>query len=216
MIKGEDRGPGDSGPVNHHFYLGQSMRGTFKPGDWLQIEKIAWGEINRGDIVVFKPRTQGVESTIVHRVISRTDSGLITRGDANPLPDVHPVTEAECLGRVIVFERGGRRSIVRNGPGGVLHARRIRAKKILIRLLFRPFRPLFSHMREHGWLDMLFSGSILEVHFDTPDGPLVKFIRNGKTIGTWWPKKKQLICGRIGRLLLWARVRAVAKRKSAG
>lgn len=204
----------NSGSADHHFYLGQSMNGTFKPGDWLQLERTEWEMLGRGDVVVFKCRSQENESIVVHRVISRTINALITQGDANPEPDAHPVAETEFLGRVIAFERGGRRRIVRNGMMGVFHARRLGAGRIFLRTLCRPLRQLFKYVRDRDWLGALFYESIREVHFSTPDGPLVKFVRKGKTIGTWWPEKKQLLCGRMGRMLLWARVRSGMKGKT--
>jgi signal peptidase I len=207
-------GPDDPRSAGPHFYLGESMKGTFRPGDWLRIERTDWGEIACGDVVVFKCQSQGEESIVVHRVISRTILALVTRGDANPEPDAHPVAEPECLGRVVAFERGGRRRIVRKGKMGLLHARRVRAGRVLLRILFRPFRPFFRHARERDWIGALFHESIQEVHFITPRGPLVKFIRRGKTVGTWRPDEKQLLCGRIGRMLLWARVHAGVKGKS--
>lgn len=206
MISCREQDANDLGLPGHLFYLGQSMKGTFKPGDWLQIEKAAWNAIDRGDVIVFKPQAQENSSTIVHRVMSRSCRGMITRGDANPEPDVHPVVEAECLGRAVAFERAGRRRIVRNGIRGRIHVRRLRAGRILLRSSARPFRLFFKLVREHGWLTFLFSTSIQEVHFKTPDGLLVKFIRKGKTVGTWWPAKNQLICGRMGRMLLWSRI----------
>lgn len=205
----------DLGLHGHHFYLGQSMNGTFKPGDWLQIEETAWNAIRRGDVIVFKPQAQESSSTIVHRVMSRSCRGLVTRGDANPEPDIHPVAEIECMGRVVAFERAGRKRTVRNGMRGRIHVWRLRAGRILLRSLTRPFRLFFKLVREHGWLASLYSESIQEVHFNTPDGLLVKFILKGKAVGTWWPAKNQLLCGRIGRLMLWARVHTGVKKLAA-
>lgn len=82
---------------------GASMLPTIWPGDVLTIGAAPMAAIRNGDVVLVA-RDSG---WCAHRVLSRTATTLITRGDALATTDP-PATDAELLGRVISVERHGR------------------------------------------------------------------------------------------------------------
>ena len=62
-------------------YRGPSMRPTFRPGQVLYVRPQAL-DIAPGDVIVFPDQKSG-DFQVVHRVISTTADGLVTRGDNN-------------------------------------------------------------------------------------------------------------------------------------
>ncbi len=72
------------------------------PGDMLHVRHCAMHEPQPGDIVLFLRHRR----LIAHRVVSRSDSQLLTRGDGLPAAD-SPVTRRELLGRVVAVTRRG-------------------------------------------------------------------------------------------------------------
>ena len=84
---------------------GWSMLPTVMPGDTLTIERISGDAVCRGDIVLFG-RDQRL---FVHRVVRASQpraEGIMTRGDAMPVPDP-PLPERDLLGRVSSISRNG-------------------------------------------------------------------------------------------------------------
>jgi len=66
---------------------GTSMLPTLEGGDLVVIQSAAISQIHVGDIIVYgAPCSAGGES-VVHRVVSNTSDGLITKGDNNPGTD---------------------------------------------------------------------------------------------------------------------------------
>ncbi len=76
-----------------------SMEPALQPGDLIPVLPL-WGrEPQPGQIVVF--RTEQDQTWIVHRIVGGgPEEGFITRGDANPLPDPHPVFPRDIFGVV--------------------------------------------------------------------------------------------------------------------
>ena len=83
---------------------GSSMLPSIRPGDTLLVERAKRETISTGDIILFGRDRR----LFAHRVIKcLDDSRLLTRGDANAVPDAL-VNQEELLGRVSYIVRDGR------------------------------------------------------------------------------------------------------------
>jgi hypothetical protein len=83
--------------------MGTSMLPSIWPGDVLSIEHKAGGEIVLGDIVLVARDGR----FFVHRLMGKSESGWITRGDSLPQDD-EPVAEDQVLGLVSLIHRRSR------------------------------------------------------------------------------------------------------------
>jgi signal peptidase I len=91
---------------------GGSMLPTLRPGDILEIQRVADKDLSLGDIVVFARGNR----LVVHRVMEmkreKNEVTVITRGDRSPKADA-PISSGEVLGKVKVIQRGTRNVIPR-------------------------------------------------------------------------------------------------------
>ena len=71
-----------------------SMSGTIEIGDGIIVRLIS--EIKENDIIVYKK----ADNLITHRLIKIEEDRLITKGDANNVPD-EPITKDMIIGKVI-------------------------------------------------------------------------------------------------------------------
>ncbi len=84
---------------------GGSMEPALKRGDVVVYRKGAGQRPDAGDLVVLG----GVGHRYVHRVVTVSRGGMIvTRGDANPIPDLEPTATAAIQGRVVAVLPSGR------------------------------------------------------------------------------------------------------------
>lgn len=116
-------------------YTSTSMLMVFEPGDLLETDdNVPFQEIKPGDIIVFPSKSKaGVN--IVHRVISRTEDGLVTMGDNNPGRDAYDVTPEQWIRLVTArIDRNGRRFTVSRGVAGMRQFRLHRCRYKLLRL----------------------------------------------------------------------------------
>lgn len=104
---------------------GTSMLPALRPGDVVELRSCGSTPAGPGEIVMFR-RDGGL---VVHRVLRRFDTCLVTQGDSLAAPDA-PVAHAEVLGRVVGLSRGGRSE--RAG-------RSLRPARRITRWLFRRF-----------------------------------------------------------------------------
>lgn len=172
---------------NSLFYSGHSMDGTFKKHDQIQVEKTRINKIRIGDITIFKNLLEtGKEVYYVHRVVTFMEKNIITRGDNNPKNDKDPVTEKNLIGKATHYERKRKIHKVWNGRLGMLRARvlhgRLHFIKALKFFLKRPYRIL----KKTGIVTKLWRPEIETIHFETQDGPLVKYVHKGRTVASCW------------------------------
>ena len=81
-----------------------SMVPTFDANAFIVTEPVDLGRVRAGDIVV---RTDGADGRlIVHRVMTVTKTGLVTRGDANHSDDPGFVDQGKLYGRVVAVIYG--------------------------------------------------------------------------------------------------------------
>lgn len=65
-----------------------SMEPTLEPGDgFVAIPTALDGDIDEGDVIVFRAEVLQGGGLTTHRVVGETERGYITRGDANPFTD---------------------------------------------------------------------------------------------------------------------------------
>lgn len=75
-------------PILLSFVETGSMEPTLEPGDgFVAIPTELSGEIERGDVIVFRAEEIQGGGLTTHRVVEATDRGYVTRGDANPFTD---------------------------------------------------------------------------------------------------------------------------------
>lgn len=178
------------------FYRGNSMRGTFRFGDCLEIESADFAEIRRGDIVIYHEAgpLQTPAADLVHRIVSKKPGGLVARGDNNLLQDSVLVSRDNLVGRVHSFIRNGKRLRVQGGRRGLFYAsilhRLITARK-WIRILGGS---LYRGIRLTGLIRRVWHPDIAVIRFMTEKGPLLKYIHNGRTVAWWWIQKNRFDC----------------------
>lgn len=182
------------------YYRGRSMAGTFCPGDSLIVAPALLDSLRPGDVVVVQGPNQQANNTdrLVHRVITATPGGLITRGDNNPCPDATPVTAVNLLGQVTHVQRNGKVYRVRGGRIGLLRARLLRvwrrtwrrAWRLIVQIGRWPYRRL----RQSGLAARLWKPSITQISLMTKDGPVIKYVFGRWTVARWWPQNNRFEC----------------------
>jgi hypothetical protein len=169
------------------FYSGRSMSGTFRESEKLEIIKTKFIKIKPGDVVVFINTKKGEKvQHCLHRVASLVDKGWITRGDNNPRKDEVPVTEENLVGKVTHYERNGKIHKVWNGRLGMLRARVLHGRLHIIRTAKFFLRKPYRWLKRSGIVAKLWQPEIETIHFQTQDGPMVKYIHKGKTVASCW------------------------------
>jgi signal peptidase len=93
-----------------------SMLPTVRPGDVLVVDPVA-GRVRVGQIVLLTDPSMP-SGRVAHRVTSvQPDGGFVTKGDANPTPDVAERTPADVVGTVrLVVPAAGRLAMLRHRP----------------------------------------------------------------------------------------------------
>ncbi len=180
---------------NVRLYRGQSMAGTFRPGDYLTLEPVAMTDIRLGDIVAYRGSHHDDDAeTLVHRVVGIVPGALVVRGDSNPCPDAALVTADNLMGRVTHVERCGRRWPVHGGWLGLLRARILHVRYPMRRLVGLLGRWPYRWLRRSGLVSRLWRPSVLKVNLVTEEGPLVKYVCSGRTVACWWPERDRFEC----------------------
>jgi signal peptidase len=90
-------------PVLLSFVTSGSMAPTIDEGDgFVAVPDQVAGDIEEGDVVVFRAEELNGGGLTTHRVVDKTEEGYITRGDANAFTDQDsgepPVTEDQIVG----------------------------------------------------------------------------------------------------------------------
>lgn len=169
------------------FYSGQSMSKTFREGDLLLKEKTSFPKIEPGDIIILnKPFPEIQRGKWVHRVIFKKDNFLITRGDNNPKNDDEPVSEESLIGRVTHYERNGKIHKVWNGRLGLMRAKVLHGRLLLIRVAKFFLRKPYRLAKKTGIVAKLWRPKIEKSYFETQDGPLLKYTHKGITVASCW------------------------------
>ncbi|MFB6073159.1 MAG: signal peptidase I [Halobacterium sp.] len=96
-------------PVLFGYVETGSMEPTLEPGDgFVAVPTAIDGEIEEGDVIVFRAEEVGGGGLTTHRVVDVTERGYITRGDANPFPDQAsgepPVKDAQVVAKALQID----------------------------------------------------------------------------------------------------------------
>lgn len=170
-------------------YRGPSMRPTFRPGQALYVRPQAL-DIAPGDVIVFPDQKSG-DFQVVHRVISATADGLVTRGDNNLRSDATLVQPDKVIGKVEKSNFQGKIRPVAGGWSGLFRARillmTIKAKRFLRWGLSKPYKWL----RQSGIAAKIWRPEIGKIRYETQDGTLVKYVHKGKTVATHWTQNNR-------------------------
>jgi len=83
-----------------------SMEPTMEPGDgFVSVPAPLAGDVEEGDVVVFRAEELQGGGLTTHRVVGETDRGFVTRGDANPFTDQDgeepPVKDAQIVAHAL-------------------------------------------------------------------------------------------------------------------
>jgi len=81
---------------------GGSMSPFIRNGDVVEVVPLK-GKINFGDIIFYH---SSYGNSIIHRVIQRGKTSIITKGDSVPSSD-QPIFSKQALGRVVAVEKNG-------------------------------------------------------------------------------------------------------------
>ena len=128
-------------PYEAH-YTGDSMRGTFVPGETLILAETAFDTLQTGDVVAIFNRSP----YYVHRIVEKNEGEAVTMGDNNGCPDPLKLTRDSRFR--LVTQARGLDGIIRQIPGGkagIAQFRRQQRRWKLRRfasMLIHPFRPL--------------------------------------------------------------------------
>jgi signal peptidase len=93
-------------PMGISFVETGSMEPQLQPGDgFIAIPAAVAGPVEPGDVVVFDAVNLNDGGLVTHRVVGETESGYITRGDANPVTDQDgsepPVQEGQIRAKAL-------------------------------------------------------------------------------------------------------------------
>jgi signal peptidase I len=169
------------------FYYGKSMSPSFKEGDYLIFQATQITKISIGDVIFFPHLiSKDTQKHCVHRVFQKFDQNLITRGDNNTKNDKEPVSAKNLIGRVTHYERNGKIHKVWNGRMGMLRARFLHGRLHVIRAAKFVLRKPYRLIKRTGIVAWLWRPEIETIHFQTQDGPLVKYIHKGRTVASCW------------------------------
>jgi signal peptidase len=97
-------------PVGLGYVRTGSMEPTMQPGDgFVAIPSDVAGDVEPGDVIVFRAEELHGGGLTTHRVVRETDRGYVTRGDANPFTDQSneepPVKDAQIV--AVAWQVGG-------------------------------------------------------------------------------------------------------------
>jgi signal peptidase I len=181
----------EKGLTHCFIYRGPSMTPTFQNGDFLYLCSVA-PRLLRGDVIVFTDLNK--KGFIVHRIISTSLEGLITRGDQNRLYDSSPITLDQIVGKVELVESRLRIKPVANGLLGLWLARIWHTVFWLERLFRRMFWKPYQLVRKSGLVSFIWRPNIIKMQVQKADGSQVKYIYKQRTVATWDPTFQRFDC----------------------
>lgn len=71
-----------------------SMQPALKLGDYVVVKKTAFSQLKTGEIITFAAN----DTIVTHRITEKTAAGCVTKGDANTIADLQPVTSDSYIG----------------------------------------------------------------------------------------------------------------------
>lgn len=87
--------------VSSFLVSGSSMFPALRDNDLIWYVETSVQNVDVGDIIIFYQTTRPGSPLVAHRVYEKTQTGVLTQGDAADLPDQLNVTDNELVGLVI-------------------------------------------------------------------------------------------------------------------
>ena len=171
------------------------MKGTFRSGDLLSIQKVQIKDLSKGDIIVFNNIQKNLEENfIVHRIIHLVNENITTKGDNNKEPDILPVTKVNFIGRVENFERKGIQFRVRDGLDGLWLARSQYFFRRILILIYTTISRITILRNIMRYFLRIYYKSINEIRLLSPKGIITKWVYKQKVIARKGPEKNYFYC----------------------
>jgi len=180
----------------NRFYRGNSMHGTFQPGDYLIIIQVPLDQVRIGDIVVFCDlhADDDDNSYFVHRIMQSRADGFVTRGDNNSNYDSGYLTKDNYFGKVIYVSRKNKKRTVADGPLGFLRAHFLYTSHKCWEDLYRLIGGSYNYLRKIKLLPYFWRPTFNRLLLQSSDGMLVKYLIKGRTVANWWPQQNRYTC----------------------
>lgn len=172
-------------------YRGPSMFPTFQNGDFLYLHS-PLQKLYSGDVIVFTVLDKA--DYVVHRVVSVSDQGVITRGDHNRQPDAFLVPLKQIIGRVEFVENKHGIRRVANGILGLELARIWWLILGLDRLSRRLFWMPYNFIRARRIASVFWRPKILKVWVQSERGQQIKYLYKNRTVAVWNPSCRRFDC----------------------
>lgn len=181
-----------TGKPDHIFaYRGGSMSGTFRDGDCLSVISIPFSQLVQGDVVAYRQ----ADKTICHRIIKKTQSGWITQGDGNRLPDALPLQEGNFIGRVMTYERKSTCRPTLGGQAGLKQARLLHAHAHFFCMARSLLTPPYRLLRALRLVSLFWHPQVLRLKLGNSDNSLcIKYIFKGRTVACYFPSELRWSC----------------------
>ncbi len=177
------------------------MQGTLRMGDTVHVDCDSFESIRTGDIIVYADQAHDDLKTI-HRVVSISHEGLITKGDNCPTPDSLPVTEKNLIGKVSTVDRKGKPHQITGGSTGLRHATRLRTIKKCKTFLYPILNPPYFFIGKLIAKCLNWNPQIHQIQIKSASGTITKHIHNNKTIAHRNPRTKEWHCKKPYDLIL--------------
>lgn len=165
------------------------MRPTLPNHAALQVEPYGERRIQPGDVIVFC--SPDSSATVVHRVVSVSRRGLVTRGDANDAADPWVLSAESVIGKVRHARAGATPRRIYGGPWGILVAAAARARRFSARLMVRGLRPLLPAIARRNFFTRLWAAIYKPKVVRFNDGGESSFflIVRGRRVGRFDPEQ---------------------------
>lgn len=134
-------------------HIGPSMNPTLKAQDLLEIKTFHNQRPQVGDIIFFQP--PGHDIYVVHRIISITANGYLSRGDNSNNADPWFLEKNNIYGRVIAAHQGNRRRKIAGGIIGRLTGFSCQTQQKLMSLAIKLFGSIYRSLLTDGILRWL-------------------------------------------------------------
>jgi len=171
------------------------MKGTLRIGDQLIFERETINKIKKGDVIIFKgANNRGEKKELVHRVISISEFGLITRGDNNFYKDKNPVSGDTLIGRVTHLDRNGHKIRVRGGMAGFRRAKFLQLRLPIKKMIWVVCKVPYKILRKSDLVPKIWQPEIKKIVLKTQDGVMVKFFLSSQTVALFWPEEGRFYC----------------------
>lgn len=183
-------------------YTGSSMSPALKALDTIHVSLCEGKQIRRGDVIVFSP--PGSNNMVVHRVVSISDQGLMTRGDNNNEIDPWSLSPDRIIGYVVQSQRKNRLLTIYGGTRGLLYASAVRFLRNIDSIISSFLNPAYHRLSQTGlfrqWLPDGMHMRILS--FNHSDGMEFQLLMAGHVIGRLLPGKNEWFIRRPFRLFV--------------